>query len=263
MLQHNQIRPYFDSTTAFTIATSIVHSKLGYCNSFYYNLPKSQIARLQQIQNSLARAVVKAPKSCHITPILRSLHWLKTTERIDYKLFSLTYKVLTTIQLTYLHNLISVQPPRSNRSSSLVTLVRPPTSSSLRITDRSFRYASPCLWNQLPSFLHQPNSSPSVSDLPVHARFPVNPPLSPITIHSFLSLSLPAQDLPLSQIFLIIDSLPDLKTDSTALWLDRFCWASRFLVFFIAIFCLVACGRLSWLCQLMGARKYSASYRIV
>jgi len=28
-------------------------------------------------------------------------------------------------------------------------------------------------------------------------------------------------------------------------------------------FCLVPCGRLSWLCQLLGARKYSASYRIV
>ena len=35
------IRPYLDSTTASTIATSIVHSKLDYCNSLYYNLPKS------------------------------------------------------------------------------------------------------------------------------------------------------------------------------------------------------------------------------
>ena len=36
--------------------------------------PKCQITRLQQIQNSLTRAVVKAPKFTHITPILRSLH---------------------------------------------------------------------------------------------------------------------------------------------------------------------------------------------
>ena len=92
-----------------TIATSIVHSKLDYCNSLYYNLPKSQITRLQQIQNSLARVVVKTPKCCHITPILHSLHWLKITERIEYKLLSLTYKILTTTQHPYLHNLISVQ----------------------------------------------------------------------------------------------------------------------------------------------------------
>ena len=46
-----------------TIAASIVHSKLDYCNSLYYNLSKSQINRLQQIQNCLARTVVKASKS--------------------------------------------------------------------------------------------------------------------------------------------------------------------------------------------------------
>ena len=109
------IRPYLDSKTASTIATFIVYSKLDYCNSLHHNLPNYPLNRLQQIQNSLARAVVKAPKSSHITPILKSLHWLKVNERIEYKLFSLTYKVLTTSQPSYLNNLISVQPPRSNR----------------------------------------------------------------------------------------------------------------------------------------------------
>jgi len=111
-------------------------------------MPKSQMTRLQQIQNTLARAIVKAPKSSHITLVLRSLHWLKITERIEYKLLSLTYKVLTTTQLSYLHNLITVQPPRSPRSSSLVTLARPSTSPSLRITDRP-------LLKQLPAPLRQ------------------------------------------------------------------------------------------------------------
>jgi len=32
------ICPYLDFKTANTIATSIVHSKLDYCNSLYYNL---------------------------------------------------------------------------------------------------------------------------------------------------------------------------------------------------------------------------------
>ena len=88
---------------------------------------------------------VQAPYSCHITPILCSLHWLKITECIEYKLLSPTSKVLTTTQPLYLHHLISVQPPRSTRPSYLVTLPCPPTSFSQRITDRSFLYASPCL----------------------------------------------------------------------------------------------------------------------
>jgi len=103
--------------TASTIATSIVHSKLDYCNSLYHNLPNCQLNRLRQIQNSLARAVVKAPKSTHITPILKSLHWLKVNERIEYKLLSLTYKVLTTAQpiaifaTLSLFNLLAVPAP--------------------------------------------------------------------------------------------------------------------------------------------------------
>jgi len=33
------IRPYLDTLTACNITTSIVHSKLDYCNSLYYKLP--------------------------------------------------------------------------------------------------------------------------------------------------------------------------------------------------------------------------------
>ena len=107
--QLRYIPQYLDTKTASIIATSTVHSKLDYCNS----MPKSQITQLQQIQNSLAHAVVTAPKSSHITPILWSLHWLTISERIEYKLLSLTYKVLTTTQPSRLHILITVQPPRS------------------------------------------------------------------------------------------------------------------------------------------------------
>ena len=80
----------------------------------------------------------RTPKSSHIIPVLKSLHWLKINERITYKLLFLTYKLLTTNQPQYLHNSISVQPCRNTRSSSMVTVARPPTHSSLKITNRSF-----------------------------------------------------------------------------------------------------------------------------
>ena len=74
--------------------------------------------RLQNIQNSLARAVIRTPKSSHITPVLKSPHELKINE---CKLLSLTHKVLTTNQPQYLHNLISVQLCHNTRSFSMVT----------------------------------------------------------------------------------------------------------------------------------------------
>ena len=124
-----------------------------------------------------------------ITPILRSLHWLKISERIEYKLLSLTCKVLTTSQPDYLHNLISVQSTGRTRSSSVVTLARPSVSSSLQITNRSFRYAPPHLWNQLPSSFRQPHSvhcpgSPHPAHITSSQSPPLlSPPVTPSVFH--------------------------------------------------------------------------------
>jgi len=57
----------------------------------------------------------------------------------EWRASTLTYKVLTTTQPPYRNNLISTQRPRSTRSSSVATLAQPPSSPSLKITDRSFR----------------------------------------------------------------------------------------------------------------------------
>ena len=65
-----RIRNTIDRTTACTIATSLVHSKLDYCNSLLLNLPSAQANRLQLVLNSAARAVTKTPKFHHITPVL-------------------------------------------------------------------------------------------------------------------------------------------------------------------------------------------------
>jgi len=50
-----------------------------------------QINPLQQIQNSLAYAV--APRTIHITPILRSLHWFKVSEPVEWSLLQLCVSV--------------------------------------------------------------------------------------------------------------------------------------------------------------------------
>jgi len=91
----------------------------------------------------------------------------------------------------YLHNLISVQYTGRTRSSSLVTLARPSVSSSLQLTNRSFTYASPYVWNQLPSAFRQPHSvhSPPGSPDPEHITSSQSPPSlsSPITASTFHS----------------------------------------------------------------------------
>jgi len=85
-----------------------------------------------------ARAVTKTLKFHHITPILKSLHWLKLRERIKYKVLCLTYKSLKNGQPSYLRSLLSFASHRCTRSSSLITLSRPSLTSRLKIANRSF-----------------------------------------------------------------------------------------------------------------------------
>ena len=95
-----------------------------------------------------------------------------------------------------------------------------------------------------------------VSDLPVHAQFPVNSPLSPSITPSFFHSRLKTYLFHnLSHHRLRSwpqDGLHGLMTGPFLLSISVFV-----LVFFITIFCLVPCGRLSWLCQLLCARIVS------
>ena len=199
-------------------------------------------------QTELQVAVVVA------SPIFRSLHRLTITERIECKLLSLTYKVLTTTQPSYLHNLITVQPPRSTRSSSLVTFARPSTSSFLRITDRSFQYASPSFWNQLPASLRQLHTNLSNSDSPSSltgtssigpSDSPLSSSITPSLFHSRLKTFFSANPSHRTPPFLLQDWLhvfPGLFTDTSE--------HTRFFTFYLFLFStvqfLVPCGRLSW-----------------
>ena len=72
-----RIRYTLDLSTAKTVATSLVHSHIDYCNSLFLNLPSHQLNRLQLMLNSAARAITKTPKFNHISPILKSFTGLK------------------------------------------------------------------------------------------------------------------------------------------------------------------------------------------
>ena len=184
------------------------------------------------------------------------------TERIEYKLLSLTYKVPTTTQPSCLQNHITVQPPRSTRSSSLVTLGRPSTS-CLRITDRSLQYAYPRLWNQLSASHRQPRTNLSNSASPV--LWVALPPSVPSTHHFHHPLPLYSSTPGLKLSFSTNPSqrslpflLPDWLHGFPGLFTDTFehisfysvvllCTLPVFLVFRYSTVVVPCCGRLIWL----------------
>jgi hypothetical protein len=157
--------------TASTIGSALVQSKLDYCNSLLLNLPSCEIDRLQFVQNSLARAIFRSSKYSHVTPIPKSLHWLKVKERIVYKTISLTYKSIVTPGRSFMSHLIEVKQPAATQSSKLITLERPSIPSRCKLSNRSFQHDAPQIWNSLPSTFRTPSFSthlPSLSYTSFH-----------------------------------------------------------------------------------------------
>jgi len=146
------IRRVLPLDVAKTLASSIVGSRLDYSNSVLYGSPNSTILKLQRVQNCLARVVLQQRKSCHAQPLLKSLHWLPISQRIDFKLATVAYKTQSTYQPKYLHQLISSQLTGSTMSlrSSTRPLLQVPRTRTV-YGSRAFSSAVPAIWNKLPS----------------------------------------------------------------------------------------------------------------
>ena len=142
-----RIRHLLPTKACEQLVHAFVFAKLDYGNALLYGLPKKTLHKLQLIQNSAARVVQRVPKREHITPVLKSLHWLPIVARIDFKIALLTYKILHGAGPAYLGDLIRAhEPPRDLRTSSQLLLQHPPRNADRR----SFRSAAPEVWNALP-----------------------------------------------------------------------------------------------------------------
>ena len=93
-----RIRWFISLSVAKTIATVLVSSRLDYCNSLLYNTTNKDIARLQRVQNSLARVITHSPRFSRPVPLLKSLHWLSVHYCVIFKICTIlsSYLIYTT-----------------------------------------------------------------------------------------------------------------------------------------------------------------------
>ncbi|KAK7092232.1 hypothetical protein V1264_008015 [Littorina saxatilis] len=96
-------RRYLTHDARVKLVVSLIFSRLDYCNSLLAGLPASFIHGLR-VQNAAARLTLRKTKRDHITPLLRSLHWLPVNTRISYKLSTLVYKCLNDSAPEYLQS---------------------------------------------------------------------------------------------------------------------------------------------------------------
>ena len=66
-----RIRKFLGVETAILLANAMVSSRLDYCNSLLYGVSKSNIAKLQRVQNALCCIIFRLDKMSHVTPFLK------------------------------------------------------------------------------------------------------------------------------------------------------------------------------------------------
>ena len=150
------IRRFFTSSATATLVSTLVLSRIDYCNSLLFGFTHDVTSHLQQIQNYATRAILRLPKSSSITTHLKSLHWLPVKVRSTYKIASLCYHCHSNTAPSYVADMLQKMPSHTHntRSSSYtMPLLNRPAHSKATLGDHSFSFASSSVWNSIPNDL--------------------------------------------------------------------------------------------------------------
>ena len=71
------IRKYLSVEATRTLVSSLVLSRLDYCDALLAGSSQVLLDKIQRVINCSARLIFEALKSAHITPLLFDLHWLQ------------------------------------------------------------------------------------------------------------------------------------------------------------------------------------------
>jgi hypothetical protein len=156
------VRRYVSVPVIRAMVTSLVLSRLDYCNSVLQGIPAVHIRRLQSVLNSAARLVFHLRRHDHITDALICLHWLRVPERICFKMAVFTYRLLHGSAPSYLAHFRSVSdvPGRRGLRSADTARLLVPRARYVTFGSRSFPVAGAEIWNALPTDV---TSSPTLS----------------------------------------------------------------------------------------------------
>jgi len=92
--QLRSIRQSVPSSVYQTVVVALVLTRLDYGNATLAGIPATLINRLQSVVNAAARSIAGDHRSPRITDTLASFHWLRTSERIQFKLAVIVYRAL-------------------------------------------------------------------------------------------------------------------------------------------------------------------------
>ena len=82
LVQINRIKHLLDKEALLLLIDAFVFSKLFYCSTVWSNTIKSNVSKLQRVQNFAARIIFGFRKFDHISQGIKSLKWLPVKDRL-------------------------------------------------------------------------------------------------------------------------------------------------------------------------------------
>ena len=145
----NHLKHKIDRDTRIMLIQSLALSTMNYCFKVWGSAGKSQIQRVQKLQNFAAKiAIGNVRKFDHATPCINELNWLKIEVRYKYELCIFMFKRINglipemLIPLTPVH---SVSQTTTRQSNNYYVL-----RNRTNLGGKALAKSCPKLWNALP-----------------------------------------------------------------------------------------------------------------
>ena len=137
------IRQFLTTNQLKQLVCSKVFSNIDYCNALYFGMNASLLKKLQHVQNSAARLIIRKGCPMSLDNFFLDSHWLKVRQRIIYKIVLMVHKCVHLKAPQSLSGLLKFGD--SGRTMKLQEL-----KVNSKFGARAFSRVGPKLWNCLP-----------------------------------------------------------------------------------------------------------------
>ena len=148
LCQINRVKDCFDSDTLCLIINALVMSKLYYCSAVWSNTSATNVKKLRTVPNFACRILTNTGRYDHVTPALRTIHWLSVEEHLKYREALITYKCMNRLAPPYLSKLFMKRNEIHDLNTRNNEALHIPQYKAVS-GQRTFHYRAVKLWNDL------------------------------------------------------------------------------------------------------------------